>query len=296
MTQETSRIKIRELEPVDSDNIRSTDQLAIAVANPDRTLRASLSDVVNAGLSLQPGENITITKTGDTYTINAATQGFDASALEARIKALEDQITTLSQGSKVTATQTPPGGAKTGDLWWDTNTARMYIYFNSVWVQSNPTGDSPVTVQGGFVESSYDDSNLRDRVASLENNPSTGGDQIATSTGGGFIDMAILNTDGVVHPQTHQFDNYDASTQVVYYKARDFNGSLQYGILPESTESEAVTAATYQSGSTNARATYSKVWLNSTGLVSSADNHVLSLAGQRRTNIELHRWSRSSAS
>ena len=72
MTQETSRIKIRELEPVDSDNIRSTDQLAIAVANPDRTLRANLSDVVNAGLSLQPGENITITKTGDTYTINAA--------------------------------------------------------------------------------------------------------------------------------------------------------------------------------------------------------------------------------
>ena len=179
MTQETSRIKIRELEPVDSDNIRSTDQLAIAVANPDRTLRANLSDVVNAGLSLQPGENITITKTGDTYTINAATQGFDASALEARIKALEDQIATLSQGSKVTATQTPPAGAKTGDLWWDTNTARMYIYFNSVWVQSNPTGDSPITItaSGG---AAYDDQELRGLIAAnqakithLENSTNT---------------------------------------------------------------------------------------------------------------------------
>ena len=161
MTQETSRIKIRELEPVDSDNIRSTDQLAIAVAGPDRTLRANLSDVVNAGLSLQPGQNITITKTGDTYTINAATQGFDSSALEARIKALEDQIATLSQGSKVTATQTPPAGAKTGDLWWDTNTARMYIYFNSVWVQCNPTGDSPITISTTSKGEPYNDSELR---------------------------------------------------------------------------------------------------------------------------------------
>ena len=179
MTEETGRIKIRELDPVDAGNLRTTDQLAVAVGGPDRTLRTSIKDVVDAGLSLQEGDNITVTKIDGGYRISAATQGFDSTALETRIKRLEDQIATLAQGSKVTATQTPPAGAKTGDLWWDTNTARMYIYFNSVWVQSNPTGDSPITIEasGG---AAYDDQELRGLIAAnqakiihLENSTNT---------------------------------------------------------------------------------------------------------------------------
>lgn len=197
MTEETGRIKIRELDPVDADNLRTTDQLAVAVGNPDRTLRTSIKDVVDAGLSLQEGDNITVTKIDGGYRISAATQGFDSSALEARIKRLEDQIATLTQGSKVTATQTPPAGAKTGDLWWDTNTARMYIYFNSVWVQSNPTGDSPITIEasGG---AAYDDQELRRMIAEqqakiihLENSTNTSG-QVVVATG--VINLAAFQS------------------------------------------------------------------------------------------------------
>ena len=202
MTQETGRIKIRELDPVEAGNLRTTDQLAVAVGNPDRTLRTSIKDVVDAGLSLQEGDNITVTKIDGGYRISAATQSFDSSALVSRIKALEDQIATLTQGSKVTATQTPPAGAKTGDLWWDTNTARMYIYFNSVWVQSNPTGDSPITISTTANSEPYNDGELRAMV----NSNTARLNSIQTSSGDGCYKVGqLVGSQTVVNPTAGDF-------------------------------------------------------------------------------------------
>lgn len=151
MSQETNRIKIRELDP--TTDISSDDQLAIAVPNPDRTLRVSVSDVVQTGITLQAGSNISITKQGTTHTIAATSTAHDDSALASRVLALENRLNNLSVGSSVTTSPAPPVDAVQGDMWWDTNTARLYVQYNNVWVQCNPTGDSPVQVNltGGTV-------------------------------------------------------------------------------------------------------------------------------------------------
>ena len=151
MSQETNRIKIRELDPTTA--ISSDDQLAIAVTNPDRTLRVSVSDVVQTGITLQAGSNISITKQGTIHTIAATPTAHDDSALADRVLALENKLNNLSVGSSVTTSPAPPVDAVQGDMWWDTNTARLYVRYNNVWGQCNPTGDSPVQVNltGGTV-------------------------------------------------------------------------------------------------------------------------------------------------
>lgn len=49
-------------------------------------------------------------------------------------------------GSKITASPTPPGNPAQGDLWWDTNSGYMRIFYNG-WVSANPEGfpDAPHT-------------------------------------------------------------------------------------------------------------------------------------------------------
>jgi hypothetical protein len=49
---------------------------------------------------------------------------------------------TASGGASVTESVTPPSGPTTGDLWYDTAGGRMYVYFDSTWVDTNPSIDS----------------------------------------------------------------------------------------------------------------------------------------------------------
>jgi len=55
----------------------------------------------------------------------------------------------------VVISDTPPTNAKAGELYWDTDTATMYIYYDdgstSQWVQTVPSSSSPATdIDGGI--------------------------------------------------------------------------------------------------------------------------------------------------
>jgi hypothetical protein len=144
MAQEDNRIKIRELP--DSD-IAGSDFLAIAKSDIEKTVHASIREIIQAGLDLEPGQGISIDTTDTGFKITN-TGEFDSSELEQDIKNLQDQIDALTNGANVYTQEQPPPNANQGDLWWDTNTAAMYVKYNGVWVQSNLTasgGDMPVS-------------------------------------------------------------------------------------------------------------------------------------------------------
>jgi hypothetical protein len=55
-------------------------------------------------------------------------------------------------GSSVTMSDTAPGGAGAGDLWWDTSSGRLYIYYDDgtslQWVDASPGIPGPAGVDG----------------------------------------------------------------------------------------------------------------------------------------------------
>lgn len=55
-------------------------------------------------------------------------------------------------GSSVTMSNTAPGGAGDGDQWWDTDSGRLYIYYNdgtsSQWVDASPSIPGPAGTDG----------------------------------------------------------------------------------------------------------------------------------------------------
>lgn len=48
--------------------------------------------------------------------------------------------------SHVTVSDTAPSTPASGDLWYNSNTGRTYIYYNNAWVDSNPQGDFRVKI------------------------------------------------------------------------------------------------------------------------------------------------------
>jgi hypothetical protein len=54
-------------------------------------------------------------------------------------------------GASVTSSDTAPSSPSAGDLWYDTTTLRLYVYYNdgssSQWVKANPSGSSGALVQ-----------------------------------------------------------------------------------------------------------------------------------------------------
>ena len=56
-----------------------------------------------------------------------------------------------SGGASVTTSDTAPSSPSSGDLWYDTTTLRLYVYYNdgssSQWVKANPSGSSGALVQ-----------------------------------------------------------------------------------------------------------------------------------------------------
>jgi len=56
-----------------------------------------------------------------------------------------------ASGASVTSSDTAPSSPSAGDLWYDTTTLRLYVYYNdgssSQWVKANPSGSSGALVQ-----------------------------------------------------------------------------------------------------------------------------------------------------
>ena len=136
---EDNRIKIRELPASD---VSGSDTIAVAKNNIEKTVQASLTEAVRAGLTIEAGPGITVTQTATGIKISGTAE-FDDSDIQADLTDLQAQINALKNadtGASVKAQQTPPTGSANGDLWWDTNTASMYIRYNNAWVQTNAGG------------------------------------------------------------------------------------------------------------------------------------------------------------
>lgn len=138
MAQEDNRIKIRQLP---ESSVDRDDLIALAKSSIEKTVHATVHDVVRAGMNIDAGTGISIDSTDTGITINAAAEFDDTSLqqqidnLQAQVDALTNTISTL--GNSVKTQQSPPADPQPGDLWWDTNTAHMYVYYNSAWVQTN---------------------------------------------------------------------------------------------------------------------------------------------------------------
>ena len=64
---------------------------------------------------------------------------FDATALHNKDNDLQTQINALKPAGCHVG-ETPLDGASDGSLWWDTNTAKLYIWVETSWVEASPGG------------------------------------------------------------------------------------------------------------------------------------------------------------
>ena len=72
-------------------------------------------------------------------------------------------------GASVTTSSTAPLIPATGDLWYDTDTGRMYVYFDSSWVDSSPAVAETISLTAlqQIVAASTDFANFQSRIAAL---------------------------------------------------------------------------------------------------------------------------------
>ena len=75
----------------------------------------------------------------------------------------------VSSGSSVTTGVTPPVGPEIGDLWYDTESGRIYIYFDSSWIDSNPPVSESISLATLklLVADSSDFVDFQTRIAAL---------------------------------------------------------------------------------------------------------------------------------
>ena len=62
--------------------------------------------------------------------------------------------TTISSGGGVTVSATAPTGI-TGAMWFNTNYGRMYVYYDSFWVEAGSPVTSVGVLDGGLPNSTY---------------------------------------------------------------------------------------------------------------------------------------------
>ena len=83
---------------------------------------------------------------GDTVTISNVTYTYNSTA-----GAWKTTAAGGASGASVTSSDTAPSSPSAGDLWYDTTTLRLYVYYNdgssSQWVKANPSGSSGALVQ-----------------------------------------------------------------------------------------------------------------------------------------------------
>ena len=93
-----------------------------------------------------------------------------------------DGITSGGGSSNTDPSSTPPISPSNGQLWYDTDSGRIYVYLNDAWIDTNPTLISPY----------YDDNNVADYLPTNEIIISLLGN---TETQQNSIDYLLANTE-----------------------------------------------------------------------------------------------------
>ena len=57
----------------------------------------------------------------------------------------EGNITINNDGTSLTIGENAPSGPNEGELWWESDTGRLYVYYDSYWVQADGNTDAPST-------------------------------------------------------------------------------------------------------------------------------------------------------
>lgn len=78
-------------------------------------------------------------------------------------------ISVVGSGASVTTSATAPSSPSVGDLWYDTNGGRTYVYFDNSWVDANPVQQETIslTVLQQVVADSTDFADFQTRIAAL---------------------------------------------------------------------------------------------------------------------------------
>lgn len=82
---------------------------------------------------------------------------------------ISNGVISSASGASVTTSSTAPLVPTTGDLWYDTTSGRMYVYFDSSWVDSSPVVAETIslTVLQQIVAASTDFADFQIRIAAL---------------------------------------------------------------------------------------------------------------------------------
>jgi len=115
-------------------------------------------DSIVALQQVTAGSSITVSSTGvvslasnvtisGTLTDGAASVGTSGQVLTSTGTGVAWANVSGGGGSAPTVSDTPPGGATTGQLWWNSTSGELYIYYNSTWVRSvNSTATLPANL------------------------------------------------------------------------------------------------------------------------------------------------------
>ena len=88
-----------------------------------------------------------------------------------------NQITQFSSGQKITSSTTAPASPASGDLWFESDTAKTFIYYDSFWVE----------ICGALVAASSDGTTTLTTKGDLLSRSSSGLNRLAVGTNGYFL-------------------------------------------------------------------------------------------------------------
>lgn len=147
---------------------RNSSNYSLPIASP--TVLGGVK--VGAGLTIQNGFLTAIAVPATPYTLPiASTTELGGVKVDGTTITISNGIISAvtTSGASVTTSSTTPSIPAIGDLWYDTNTGRMYVYFDSSWVDSSPAVAETISLTAlqQIVAASTDFANFQSRIAAL---------------------------------------------------------------------------------------------------------------------------------
>jgi len=127
---------------------------------------------ITGDINLQPGtlDERYLMLTGGTMTgpILLSTSSPTADLESASKKYVDDQVTGIDIPAAPDTSPTPPETPEKGQLWWNTNDGRLYIWYEDIdseqWVPATPeSGGSSIDINGGLEEDAGGDIGIKVR-------------------------------------------------------------------------------------------------------------------------------------
>jgi hypothetical protein len=143
-----------------------TSAISTAIANLVDTAPATLDTLNELAAALGDDANFASTVT---TSLAGKVSNTDFQSALANTNAYIASATAASGNASITVANSTPVSPVEGNLWFDNDTLKTYIYVSSNWVQTNPTPDSTA----GMVEYEYTSANNQTTYSGVDNYSST---------------------------------------------------------------------------------------------------------------------------